>query len=83
MLHYYGQDSSDVEKSIAAIFSFYPGDTRFIKSENKSVFDFVGFVIKEDAVLTVFPKHYLSEQTITDANEGLLDLNEDSRLFKG
>ena len=61
MLHYYGQDSSDVEKSIATIFSFRPGDIRFIKSENKSVFDFVGFVIKEDAVLTVFPKHYLSE----------------------
>ena len=81
MLHYYGQDSSGVEKSIETIFSFHPGDTRFIKSENKSVFDFVGFVIKEDAILTVFPKHYLSEQIITDANKGLIDLNEDSRLL--
>ncbi|MCI8862952.1 MAG: hypothetical protein HFI20_10795 [Lachnospiraceae bacterium] len=81
MHHYYGQDSSDVEKSIEAIFPLRLGDTRFIKSGNKSVFDFVGFVIKEDAVLTVFPKHYVSEQTIMDANSGLLELNEDSRLL--
>lgn len=81
MLYYYGQDSSDVEKSIATTFPLRLGDTRFIKSENKSVFDFVGFVIKEDAVLTVFPKHYLAEQTISDANLGLLELNEDSRLL--
>lgn len=81
MLHYYGQDSNDVEKSIATLFPLRLGDTRFIKSENKSVFDFVGFVIKEDAILTVFPKHYLSEKTIADANEGLLNLNEDSRLL--
>ena len=81
MHHYYGQDSSDVEKSIEAIFPLRLGDTRFIKSGNKSVYDFVGFVIKEDAVLTVFPKHYVSEQTIMDANSGLLELNEDSRLL--
>ena len=81
MFRYYGQDSSGVGKSIATIFPLRLGDTRFIKSENKSVFDFVGFVIKEDAILTVFPKHYFAEQTIAEANAGLMDLGEDSRLL--
>lgn len=81
MLHYFGQDGSDVEKSIVTLFPLQLGDTRFIKSENRSVFDFVGFVIKEDAILTVFPKHYLPELTIEDANKGMLDLSEDSRLL--
>ncbi len=81
MRNYYGQDNDSVNKTIETKFQLKPGDTRFIKNENRNVFDFVGFAIKGDAMLTVFPKHYYSEKEIDDANKGEIDFSEDARLL--
>lgn len=81
MNYYYGQDNSYVEKNIETLFPLNLGDIKYVKSENKYYYDFVGFVIENDSILTVFPKHYLEQKDISDANASKLDLRNDSKLL--
>ena len=51
----YGQDSENVIQDPTVKISLHPGDTRFIKKEKRTVYDFVGFVIHDKETLAVFP----------------------------
>ncbi len=65
----YGQDSENVIQDPTVKISLHPGDTRFIKKEKRTVYDFVGFVIHDKETLAVFPKHYFSESELSIRNK--------------
>lgn len=61
MKFHYGQDYFNVDDIDLLSFSLGKGDTKYLKSDNREVFDFVGFVLNEDNLLSVFPKHFYTD----------------------
>ena len=59
---YFGQDSENVPLNIKELFNLKEGiDIRYLKSINSYVYNFVGFIIKKNNTLIVFPKHFYNE----------------------
>ena len=82
MKFYYGQDGDKVATDVLEIFQFTKGDIRYLKRENITVYDFVGFVINNDSMLVVFPKHFYQPQEINKLNDKrILDENSFKLLF--
>jgi hypothetical protein len=77
----YGQDSENVIQDPTVKISLHPGDTRFIKKEKRTVYDFVGFVIHDKETLAVFPKHYFSESELSIRNKTGAVKDEDILLL--
>lgn len=57
-VYYYGQDGEKVDATIKTLFNLDEKELRWSTAMNASVYDFVGFVFKENNILVVFPKHY-------------------------
>ena len=68
MKFYYGQDYCNVNGIDLSPFGLEKGDIKYLKSLNKEVFDFVGFVLDESNILSVFPKHFYSDLELEDLN---------------
>ncbi|SFS08724.1 hypothetical protein [Anaeromicropila populeti] len=77
----YGQDYNSVDGIDVSPFSLQKGDIKYLKSDNKDVFDFVGFVLGEGNVLSVFPKHFYSDAELKDLNKSKRANSEDIKLL--
>ena len=55
----FGQDGQVVEDYIINEFKLNFKEKEFIYEEDNLIYDFVGFVYKNDKILVVFPKHYM------------------------
>ena len=53
----FGQDG-DIITEDANIFPLTPADKRYSRLHKKEVYDFVGFVLYKNKLLTVLPKHF-------------------------
>lgn len=67
-IYYYGQDGEKVNADVKRLFGLDEKELRWSTDLNSSVYDFVGFVFKEDNILVVFPKHYCSEADLLFLN---------------
>lgn len=65
----YGQDGENIISDLTDNFPLHQGDVRFIKREKRTVYDFVGFVIKDSETLAVFPKHYYTNKELDKLNK--------------
>ncbi len=81
MKFHYGQDYYNVDGIDLSPFGLEKGDTKYLKSDNKEVFDFVGFVLDEDNLLSVFPKHFYSDLELKDLNRNKKANLEDIKLL--
>lgn len=73
---YFGQDSEIAPLNIKELFNLKEGiDIRYLKSINSYVYNFVGFVIKKNITLIVFPKHFYNEYNYELIN------NSDNKQF--
>ncbi|HDI3439572.1 TPA: LlaJI family restriction endonuclease [Listeria monocytogenes] len=77
----YGQDYSNVDGIDLSPYNLEKGDKKYIKSDNKEVFDFVGFILDEGNLLSVFPKHYYSDLELKDLNRDRKANSEDIKLL--
>jgi hypothetical protein len=77
----YGQDYYNVDGIDLLPFNLEKGDTIYLKSAKKEVFDFVGFVLDEDNLLSVFPKHFYSDLELEDLNRYKKANLEDIKLL--
>ncbi len=77
----YGQDSNSVNGIDLSPFNLQKGDTKYLKSDNRDVFDFVGFVLDEANVLSVFPKHFYSDLELKVMNQCKKANKEDIKLL--
>lgn len=64
-----GQDNFDTANLELSTFTFGKGDIKYIKSEKKEVFDFVGFILNDNKILSIFPKHFYNEKDLNSLNE--------------
>lgn len=81
MKFHYGQDYFNVDDIDLLSFSLGKGDTKYLKSDNREVFDFVGFVLNEDNLLSVFPKHFYTDLELKDLNRRKKANLEDIKLL--
>src|SRR5699024_7924951 len=64
-----------------SLFNIKQGDTKYIKSEGKEVFDFVGFILNDKETLAVFPKYFYSEHNLSVVNQTENTKNDDIKLL--
>lgn len=81
MKFHYGQDYYNVDGIDLSPFDLEKGDTKYLKSDNKEVFDFVGFVLNEGNLLSIFPKHFYSDLELKDLNRDKKANLEDIKLL--
>jgi len=82
MKFHYGQDYYNIDGINLSHFGLEKGDIKYLKSENKEVLDFVGFVLDEGNLLSVFPKHFYSDLKLKNLNRGKkLNLEDIKLLF--
>ena len=74
-----GQDGSKIGQE-AKKFSLLPNEKKYSKKIKNDIFDFVGFVIDKEKVLTVFPKHFFKED-VTRENFEENEIKEDIILL--
>jgi len=77
----YGQDYFNVDGIDLSPYYLEKGDKKYIKSDNKEVFDFVGFILDEGNLLSVFPKHFYSDLELKDLNRDRKANAEDIKLL--
>ena len=82
-VYYYGQDGEKVNTTIKKLFNLDEKELRWSTKENASVYDFVGFVFKEDNILVVFPKHYATLADISSYNDSHAERGYDIELLYG
>lgn len=82
-VYYYGQDGEKVDNEIKVKFGLDEKELRWSTEINASVYDFVGFVFKEDNILVVFPKHYTSIAQIDVLNDSHNECAYDIELLYG
>lgn len=56
--YFFGQDGEIIDNTIMQEFELSAQEKEFIYSDDNLVYDFVGFIYKNDKLLVVFPKHY-------------------------
>ena len=74
----FGQDG-DIISEEASFFPLTPADKRYSRVLKKEVFDFVGFVLYKNKLLTVLPKHFYEnneeeKETIIDDTKVLFNV---------
>lgn len=69
-----GQDGEIITND-ASTFSLKQSDKRYSKKEDNELFDFVGFIIEKEKLLTVYPKHFY--ENVNEIEQGDIAL-----LFK-
>lgn len=77
----YGQDGESVNQLQRDCITIEKGDTKYIKDERREVYDFVGFILNDKNILSIFPKHYFLESEISDFNLKKLDKEADIKLL--
>lgn len=71
--YYFGQDGQIINDIVLKEFDLSVKNKEYTYSNGELVYDFVGFVYKNDKVLVVFPKHYFdSVKNITENDIELL-----------
>ncbi|MBR0427797.1 MAG: LlaJI family restriction endonuclease [Clostridia bacterium] len=58
MTFIYGKDGGEIHYDI----ELKNSDKRYDKKNEKEVYDFVGFIIQKDKILTVFPKYFFNDK---------------------
>lgn len=82
MEYFYGQDNHNVDDINLSCFNLDKGDLKYSKSNKKEQFDFVGFVLDESSVLTVFPKNFYNTNDLKEINKkNALFIDEIKLLF--
>lgn len=77
-----GQDNFDTANLDLSLFTFKKGDIKYVKSEKKDVFDFVGFILNDKEILSVFPKNFYSETDLKSLNQtGNRNIDDIKLLF--
>jgi len=76
-----GQDNFDTANLDLSSFIFKKGDIKYIKSEKKDVFDFVGFILKDNKILSVFPKYFYRESDLMSMNQTGNTNSDDIKLL--
>jgi len=76
-----GQDNFNTVNLDLSLFNIKQGDTKYIKSEGKEVFDFVGFILNDKETLAVFPKYFYSEHNLSVVNQTENTKNDDIKLL--
>ncbi len=82
-VYYYGQDGEKVDATIKMLFDLDEKELRWSTALNASVYDFVGFVFRENNILIVFPKHYCSVSDIILLNDSHKERAYDIGLLYG
>lgn len=80
-IYYYGQDGFPVTKELITIFDLSSKEYKYSDALKKDVFDFVGFVFRDNKILVVFPKHYCCSKDINFYNISHCKLHEDIKLL--
>lgn len=80
-VYYYGQDGEKVDVSIKKMFDLDEKELRWSTDLHTSVYDFVGFVFKDNNILVIFPKHYYSEADIAFLNRDHVESAHDIELL--
>ncbi len=80
-IYYYGQDGLPVTKELIEMFKLSSKEYKFSNTLEKDVFDFVGFVFRNNKILVVFPKHYYSLDNIKFYNKEHYKLSEEIKLL--
>lgn len=73
-----GEDGEIVNDEIKK-FDLLNGDKKYSKENGEFMLDFVGFIIKEQKILAVFPKHFFQGKNIKNINE--IEINENIKLL--
>lgn len=77
-----GQDNFDTANLDLSLFTFKKGDIKYVKSEKKDVFDFVGFILNDKEILSVFPKNFYSVTDLKSLNQtGNRNIDDIKLLF--
>lgn len=82
-VYYYGQDGEKVDDTIKTLFNLDEKELRWSTEMNSSVYDFVGFVFRENNILVVFPKHYADLTDISLLNDSHAECAYDIKLLYG
>ena len=82
-IYYYGQDGEKVDITIKILFGLDEKELRWSNELGASVYDFVGFVFRENHILVVFPKHYQTTDSISLLNRYHTELTHDIKLLHG
>lgn len=64
-----GQDGEQISAEVLKSNLLETKDTRYIKQEDKVVYDFVGFIIGKEEMIAVFPKHYFETTDCMASNK--------------
>lgn len=79
--YYYGQDGMIVPDELINVFNLGIKEMRYSDSLQNNIFDFVGFVFREEKTLVVFPKNYFDEMMINSMNTAHTEQQDDIRLL--
>ena len=81
MNYYYGQDSELAEQEIISLFNLTNQYIKWSDEIHDFVYNFTGFVHKNNNMLAVFPKHYFSSDNTTSILISNIVTNEDINLL--
>lgn len=81
MEYFYGQDNHSVDDINLSYFNLDKGDVKYSKSNKKEQFDFVGFVLDESSLLTVFPKNFYNTNDLKEINKKNNIITEEIKLL--
>lgn len=76
----FGQDG-DIIRNELSTYNLLPSDMKYSKLKRKFVFDFVGFIIKDNNMLAVFPKHFFDEESELMLNPSQKEKEENINLL--
>lgn len=77
----FGQDGDYIEDSLLNSRILSDSDKKFLKKENRYIYDFVGFISYKNDLLAVFPKHYFTTTQLAKLNNGECKGNTDLSLL--
>lgn len=80
-IYYYGQDGEIADDELIKLFDLSTKEIRHSDKLNANVYDFVGFVYKDDKILVMFPKHYYEKADIDAFNRTNVNLGSDIKLL--
>ena len=82
-IYYYGQDGERIDIAIKKLFGLDEKELRWSNEIGDSVYNFVGFVFRDNNILVVFPKHYTTTASISLLNTSHTELTNDIKLLYG
>ena len=79
-VYYYGQDGEIVTNEIKNKFELNAREIKYT-NDKTYVFDCVGFIIKDENIIFIFPKHYYKNEDIANFNSNHLELQYDIKIL--